>query len=987
MAVADIISVGDFQYRRKDLIGHGAFAVVFKGRHREKADTAVAIKVITKKNLTKGQNLLTKEINILKGLTHENVVALYDCKETLTHVNLVMEFCNGGDLADYLHAKGTLSEDTICFFLTQIASAMKVLQSKAIVHRDLKPQNILLSYSGITQPRPIDIKIKIADFGFARFLHGEMMAATLCGSPMYMAPEVIMSREYDAKADLWSIGTILYQCLTGHAPFVASSPQDLKRFYQRNKSVKPDIPNETSQNLEDLLVGMLKRNPKDRIEFKEFFRHPFLVGAVLVRKPSAPVQVPLRKQPTRSPSISPTSISPMNAAYPTPSDVRLDIFRRITPPTETSPSSHHCSPPIYDGRSPGSSSFSPHETLPEEDFVIVDHRTLSDQSDGQLTSNDSDPLFPVFNSSPKQVKFQRSPSPLTAGSPHRKATFIVGSPSSSSPSFSPQSRDIQNCSPSRNSTSPKCEKSISQKSSPTLPIHVHNKKDIASKMDSDNCRSAPIMVPHPRRNSFSTQKVINISPNSSSIVSSKNVIVAREQTSPNVPCPMRETKMNCLKEQKQSSTIAVDVKPKLSLDINKARLLTQAISARISVPSCLQSPNKSTDVTPTQSPSLSPIVAAFSPYSPGKPLTCIDTPFSSILNTKATNKPIMKTRSSPSLSTTGAWALEAKSKQVSPISKFELKPLESPPRISGIKNNGCMPYRSPNAGTLARAGDGKSQLFSNIHHSHALLSDDGDEMKPLKATFFGAEYAKYEGSCGKNFAGLEGTVMVEVAPLSCETLMEEEHVDALERIRNSLVYVDVIFDVLKTRSTPLRVLSESAFSKQTKSAIGDQIILVNSEYRKAEQLILCVKILRVINTTLEFAREEIKFGRLKPSDAVRKLIRTLNERNRQCLLRAKQINQQLSIRGRDIYTEKLTMSVEKLLYQHALEMCQIAALDELLVTEPRHCLERYRKAVLLLRTLEDNVLCKEDKILLEKYQIALDFRISVLQKQVGQSGR
>lgn len=131
--------VGDYEYSTKDLIGHGAFAVVFKGRRRRspspgsgtsstspstgpshrgcenkenvRHQETVAIKVITKKNLSKSQNLLTKEIRILQELTelhHENVVALLDCKETPSQVYLVMEYCNGGDLADYLQQKGLL---------------------------------------------------------------------------------------------------------------------------------------------------------------------------------------------------------------------------------------------------------------------------------------------------------------------------------------------------------------------------------------------------------------------------------------------------------------------------------------------------------------------------------------------------------------------------------------------------------------------------------------------------------------------------------------------------------------------------------------------------------------------------------------------------------------------------------------------------------------------------------------------------------------
>ena len=151
--------------------------------------------------------------------------------------------------------------------------------------------------------------MKIADFGFARFLQDGVMAATLCGSPMYMAPEVIMSQQYDAKADLWSIGTIMYQCLTGRAPFQATSPQvgnqfqwylsdyyslvflrichrlsrklisffcqALKHFYEKNHHLTPAIPSATSHELRDLLLRLLKRNAKDRIPFEQFFVHPY----------------------------------------------------------------------------------------------------------------------------------------------------------------------------------------------------------------------------------------------------------------------------------------------------------------------------------------------------------------------------------------------------------------------------------------------------------------------------------------------------------------------------------------------------------------------------------------------------------------------------------------------------------------------------------------------------------------------------------------
>ncbi|XP_019366718.1 PREDICTED: serine/threonine-protein kinase ULK2 [Gavialis gangeticus] len=363
--------VGDFEYSKKDLIGHGAFAVVFKGRHRKKTDWEVAIKSINKKNLSKSQILLGKEIKILKELQHENIVALYDVQEMPNSVFLVMEYCNGGDLADYLQAKGTLSEDTIRVFLQQIAAAMRILHSKGIIHRDLKPQNILLSYASRRKSSVSGIRIKIADFGFARYLHSNMMAATLCGSPMYMAPEVIMSQHYDAKADLWSIGTVIYQCLVGKPPFQANSPQDLRMFYEKNRNLIPSIPRETSAYLGDLLLSLLQRNQKDRMDFEAFFTHPFLDQVSTVKK-SCPVPVP-----TYAGSVSGSSCgSSPSCRFASPPS--LPDMQHIQ---EDNLSSPPLGPPNYLQVSKDSASTSSkNSSCDTDDFVLVPHNISSDHS-------------------------------------------------------------------------------------------------------------------------------------------------------------------------------------------------------------------------------------------------------------------------------------------------------------------------------------------------------------------------------------------------------------------------------------------------------------------------------------------------------------------------------------------------------------------------------------------------------------------------------
>ncbi|VDN10492.1 unnamed protein product [Dibothriocephalus latus] len=227
---SNYIKLGSYEYNPADILGSGAFAIVYKGRFSDNHDQKVAIKQMIKgQNVLKSKTLLSKEISVLRISN--------------TGVYLVIEFCNGGDLSEYLHIKKTLPEETIRHFLIQIGSAMDAMNKRAIMHRDLKPGNILLSYYGnfssVGDVPGHLITFKLADFGFARFLQDGIMAETMCGSPMYMAPEVLMCRKYDARADIWSMGVIVYQCYVGRAPFYANSPEALKNIYEKTVDLKP----------------------------------------------------------------------------------------------------------------------------------------------------------------------------------------------------------------------------------------------------------------------------------------------------------------------------------------------------------------------------------------------------------------------------------------------------------------------------------------------------------------------------------------------------------------------------------------------------------------------------------------------------------------------------------------------------------------------------------------------------------------------------
>lgn len=144
------------------------------------------------------------------------------------------------------------------------------------MHRDIKPQNLLLVQPSGEDDLPI---LKVADFGFARFLPNTTLADTLCGSPLYMGPEILSYKKYDAKADLWSVGAVLYEMITGRPPFRAQNHIELlKKIQENNDQIHfPDERNHDitiGSDLKDLVRKLLRKNPVERMSFEDFFHHP-----------------------------------------------------------------------------------------------------------------------------------------------------------------------------------------------------------------------------------------------------------------------------------------------------------------------------------------------------------------------------------------------------------------------------------------------------------------------------------------------------------------------------------------------------------------------------------------------------------------------------------------------------------------------------------------------------------------------------------------
>ncbi|CAN6314247.1 unnamed protein product [Urochloa humidicola] len=259
--------VGEYKLQR--LVGQGSFAKVFRAAN-SRTGVRVAVKAIDRRRVEKRvHDGMLKEREILKSIDHPNILRLLDTIDTTNMMYLVLEYCDGGDLDAYLQKHGRLPVDTAKDLMRQLAEGLKVLRERNIVHRDLKPQNLLLSTSGDA------IILKIGDFGFAKH---ENLAATICGSPYYMAPEIWQGKDYDAKSDLWSVGVILFQLVTGKVPYTGSTCFQLHQNILA--SVELNFPSEIEADLcpdcIDLCRRLLHRDPRKRISFEEFFNHKFL---------------------------------------------------------------------------------------------------------------------------------------------------------------------------------------------------------------------------------------------------------------------------------------------------------------------------------------------------------------------------------------------------------------------------------------------------------------------------------------------------------------------------------------------------------------------------------------------------------------------------------------------------------------------------------------------------------------------------------------
>ncbi|XP_015490253.1 serine/threonine-protein kinase 36 isoform X2 [Parus major] len=257
-------------YHVLEMIGEGSFGRVYKGRRKHSAQV-VALKFIPKVGRSEKElKNLQREIEIVRGLHHPNIIQMLDSFETAKEVVVVTDYAEG-ELFQILEDDGSLPEDQVQTIAAQLISALYYLHSHRILHRDVKPQNILLGKDGV---------VKLCDFGFARAMSIHTMVLTsIKGTPLYMSPELVEERPYDHTADLWSVGCILYELFVGTPPFYTNSI-----FHLVSLIIQDPVkwPMTMSPVFKSFLQGLLMKDPHQRLSWPELLSHPFIAGRVTV---------------------------------------------------------------------------------------------------------------------------------------------------------------------------------------------------------------------------------------------------------------------------------------------------------------------------------------------------------------------------------------------------------------------------------------------------------------------------------------------------------------------------------------------------------------------------------------------------------------------------------------------------------------------------------------------------------------------------------
>jgi calcium/calmodulin-dependent protein kinase I len=234
--------------------------------------TKFAVKKIEKRRSWEGKS----QILALQRLEHRNIIDVVDWFEDIDDIYIIMELATGGDLCDKIIKVGRMPEKDTVIAFSQILLAVNYMHGKNVIHCDIKPENILCM-------SPDEDTVKVADFGFAQLADQGCQILKHQGTLTYCAPEVLEGKTYDSKADMWSLGVLLYSMLAGFAPFGQRLPrtQFLQKIRQCQLNFRHDVFSGVSADAQDLIRRLVVVSPQDRLSAADALRHPWVAGRVI----------------------------------------------------------------------------------------------------------------------------------------------------------------------------------------------------------------------------------------------------------------------------------------------------------------------------------------------------------------------------------------------------------------------------------------------------------------------------------------------------------------------------------------------------------------------------------------------------------------------------------------------------------------------------------------------------------------------------------
>ncbi|XP_056296742.1 serine/threonine-protein kinase DCLK1-like isoform X2 [Pseudoliparis swirei] len=310
------------RYKVGRTLGDGNFAVVRECVERS-TGREYALKIINKDKCRGKEHMIQSEVSILRHVKHPNIVLLIEEMDTDSELYLVMELVKGGDLFDAIISSNKYTERDASCMLFNLASAIKYLHSLNIVHRDIKPENLL-----VFEHHDGSKSLKLGDFGLATVVNEPLY--TVCGTPTYVAPEIVAETGYGLKVDIWAAGVITYILLCGFPPF--SGGEDQESLFEHLLNAKLDFPaaywDSVSDPAKDLITGMLQVDVDQRYTAVQVLDHRWVNDdGVSENKPQLPVAGKIKKHFNTGPKLSSTTAGVL-VITTTPLDKEKQVFQR-----------------------------------------------------------------------------------------------------------------------------------------------------------------------------------------------------------------------------------------------------------------------------------------------------------------------------------------------------------------------------------------------------------------------------------------------------------------------------------------------------------------------------------------------------------------------------------------------------------------------------------------------------------------------------------